>query len=143
MQFEKKATIGNFAKKGEDFKEGDVLTILNEGAPVEGKFGTQHVFKMRMVNGEEKNLPFNQTSINKMIDVFGKESKTWIGKKVKVWMITQNVSGEFKKVVYLTAPNQSLEEDKEDVQTHPKEKAIQVGDDPNDKEDINPDEIPF
>ena len=139
MQFEKKATIGNFAKKDVDYKEGDILTILNAGSPVDGKFGTQYVFKVKLVSGEEKNLPFNQTSINKMIEAYGKESNGWIGKQVKVWLVTQNVQGEFKKVTYLTAPKQELIETDSGKQPElHKEKTINI-----DEEEINPEDIPF
>lgn len=149
MQFEKKATMGNFAQKGKDYKAGDVLVIAKAATPVDGKYGMQYVFGMKMPNGDVKNMPFNQTSINKMIDAFGKDDSKWVGQKVKVWLVTQNVSGEFKDVVYITAPNQGLKEDAQsDAQPFPQEKTVQYPPDGDvnygaAKDEIDPSKIPF
>lgn len=113
MKYLKTVKTGKFAKAGEDFKENDVLTILNEGVKTEGEFGTQDVFKVRVPSGDELSLSFNKTSINNMIDAYGDESKNWIGKEVKVWRILQNVQGKMRKVTYLS--HQAAEIDDEGV----------------------------
>ena len=110
MKVEKKTSLGAFAKFGEDFNDGDILQILNEGALDDsGDFGPKMVFQVRLPNGESKNLNFNQTSMNYLIESFGDETLDWKGKEIKVWAVSQMVSGKMRKVVYLTAPDKTLE----------------------------------
>ena len=109
-KYTKRVSVGNFLKKGTDFKDGDTAIIRNEGQPVEGQYGTQDVFLVN-VNGKEGNVSFNQTSINNLIDAFGEESATWVGKEVKIMMIRQNVQGSIKPVYYFLHPNTELDEE--------------------------------
>lgn len=110
--YQKKVSVGQFAKKGEDFRDGDVVTLANEGRQVEGKFGTQDVFLVKFSTGE-KNFTLNQTSINNMIDAYGDDSKNWIGKEAKINLILQNVQGKMVKVAYLAHPTAELNDDGE------------------------------
>lgn len=110
MKYEKKVTVGAFLKKGEDFKEHDILEVANEGKPVPGKFGTQNVFLVKLPDGRDGNVAFNQTTINNLIDGYGADSINWIGKKVKVWKILSNVQGKMTNVYYFMHPDTILEE---------------------------------
>lgn len=110
-QYIKKVSVGAFAKKGVDINNGDRLTIANEGKKVEGQFGPQDVFLVKLANGEEKNLSFNSTSINGLIDAYGGDSMNWIGKPVKVWLVKQNVAGKFADVLYVSHPDADLTAD--------------------------------
>jgi hypothetical protein len=109
MIYEKRVSVGAFLKKGEDLKDGDIVEIANEGKPVEGQFGTQDVFLVK-VGEKEGNISFNQTTINNLIDGYGKDSVQWIGKKVKVWAILSNVQGKMIKVYYFLHPDTVLDE---------------------------------
>ena len=62
------------------------------------------MFKVETKNGI-KNLSFNQTTINYLIDAFGEETNEWQGEKVKVWLIKSNVGGKIRDIVYLTHPD--------------------------------------
>ena len=116
MLYEKKATVVNFAKKGEDIHDQDIIQLANEGQQVPGNFDkVQNIFLAKMANGSEKNISVNQTSINNLVDAFGKDSKQWIGKDIKVWLNRENVSGRFVQVMYLTHPDQVLGESYQDV----------------------------
>lgn len=110
MKYTKKVTVGEWAKKGEDIKNGDIVTIANEGKQVEGTYGTQNVFLVKLVKGDEKNISVNQTSMNSLIDSFGDDSIGWVGKKVKVWIIKQMVAGKFQDVLYVSDPKAELGE---------------------------------
>jgi hypothetical protein len=110
MLYKKQVSIGQFAKKGIDFKNGDILKVANEGKKVEGQFGTQDVFLIKLPKGEEKNVSFNQTSLNGLIDAYGEDSKNWIGKDIKAHIIKQNVSGKFIDVAYFSHPDAELTE---------------------------------
>lgn len=101
MQFKKKQSVaGNYAKKGQDIKDGDTITINNQGAVVQGQYGDQNVFEIKTSQGDFI-LSINQTSINSLVDEWGEESSAWVGKKVKVHAIKQNVAGKFINVYYV------------------------------------------
>ena len=101
---------GDYAKKGEDIKDGDLVTILDEGQMVTGDYGDRMVFKIETRNGP-KNLSFNQKSMNNLIDFLGDDTVAWIGKKVKIWMVRALVSGKFQQVVYLASSSWIMSDD--------------------------------
>jgi hypothetical protein len=149
MQYTKKISVGAFAKKGEDYKEGDLLTIANEGKKIPSSFDpekTQDVFLVKLPKGDEKNINVNQTSINNLIDAYGGESVQWVGKQVKVWLITQSVSGKLQKVTYLSHPLAEMVESRDggmgwQIPGKQPEAPTNPGGHPADE--INPDDIPF
>jgi len=106
--YKKRVSVGNWLKRGIDFKEGELLEIANEGIEQEGEFGTQNIFLCKTSDGKEGNVSFNQTSLNGIIDAYTENATKWIGKKVKSWKILQNVSGEFKDVWYFSHPDAKL-----------------------------------
>jgi hypothetical protein len=112
--YTKKVSVGKFIDK-KTLKEGELITIASEGKEIEGQFGVQHVFTVKLANGDEGNLAFNQKSINNCIDAFGPDSIKWIGKEVKVWKIRAMVSGKLQWVVYLSSPESQMTDDGEFV----------------------------
>lgn len=108
--YKKKTSIGQWYKK-ENLKDGDFVEIANEGKEVEGDFGWRTAFLIKDTAGEEGNVSFNQTSKNGMIDAYGANAVSWVGKKVRVWKIKQNVAGKFIDVFYFSHPNAELTED--------------------------------
>ena len=109
MKFTKKISIGNFLKRGVDFKNGNILEIANEGKEIQGEYGTQNIFLVK-IGSKEGNISFNTTSINGLIDAYGDDSLKWIGKKVKAHEIKQNVAGKFINVWYFSHPDAELTE---------------------------------
>ena len=109
MIHQKKVSIGNFLKKGTDFKDGDILEIASEGKELQGEFGVQNIFMVKF-GEKEGNVSFNQTSINGCIDAYGEDDLKWIGKKVKANKIKQNVAGKFLDVWYFAHPDAELTE---------------------------------
>lgn len=114
MKLKKEITIRNFVKKGEEIKDGDIVEFIDEGKIIEGQYGEQYVFGIRLPNGEIRNVGVNLTSRNKLIDAYGVETKEWIGKKARVWLNRESVQGRFRLVLYLTAPHQNLLNENED-----------------------------
>lgn len=110
MKYQKRVSVGQFAKKDEDYKDGDIVTIANEGKKFEGQWGEQDVFLVKFKTGE-KNLTFNRTTLNNLIDAYGDESKSWVGKEAKIWLILQNVQGKMVRVTYLSHPDATIDED--------------------------------
>jgi hypothetical protein len=111
MQIIKKVSIqGDFAKPGIDIKDGDTITILDEGTITSSEYGERHTFKIETENGE-KILSFNQTSLNNLVDAYGGETKKWVDKKAKVFIVKQMVSGTLRKIAYLTGENWEMTDD--------------------------------
>jgi hypothetical protein len=118
MIIKKRIKTGKFAEKKKDFKDGDILTILDAGVEMEGKFGPQTVFKIRLATGEFA-MAFNNTSQQNLAEDFGEDTAKWIGKEAKISLIKQSVSGKIVDVAYLTHPDKSFEDysDEADEQT--------------------------
>jgi len=103
MKVQKKVSVqGEWAKPKQDIDSGDIIRIKNSGEIIQGEYGDRHVFKVATKNGE-KLLSLNQTSLNYLIDAFGDETESWVGKDIKVWLVKSNIQGKMKDVVYLTA----------------------------------------
>lgn len=84
-----------------DVKTGDVVTITGEGEYRESKFGKDRlVVPIRLQNGEPRIWTLNQTTINKLIDAYGDETKNWIDKNVKLTVADVMVRGELRKAIY-------------------------------------------
>lgn len=136
--YQKRVSVGAFAKKGVDVKDGDLITVANEGKQVVGQFGEQDVFLVKLANGEEKNLNFNQTSINNLVDAFGEDGKNWVGKQVKVWLIRSNVQGKIIPVLYVSHPSATIDDDGNFQWSKPNASVK-----PGDANYVDPDKIPF
>ena len=109
MELKKHESIGSYLKKGEDIKENDILEITTSGREVEGQYGTQYVSGVKK-DKTEGNVSFNQSTLNNLIDGYGSETENWIGKKVKVFTIKQNVQGKIRNVYYFLHPDSELDE---------------------------------
>ena len=88
----------------EHLQGGDVLEIVNEGeyrSAEETPFG-RAVFQIgvRLPNGDTKIWTVNRTTLRRLAEAWGDETEHWVGKKVKVKLVEQNVRGELKKVIY-------------------------------------------
>lgn len=133
MKIEKHVSVaGQYAKLGVDFEEGDTFIILNGGDITTGQFGEQHTFKIDTKNGE-RNMSFNQTSLNYLIDAYGGDTDEWIKKTPKVWVVDQNVQGKIRAVVYLTDPSWKK------VRVNGELKFVPIDTEP----EIKPEDIPF
>jgi hypothetical protein len=120
MKIVKKVSIGGaYARKAPyeyegksyeaDIKNGDTITILNEGSIVSGQFGEQHVFSIQTRNGE-KNFTANQTTLNVLHDELGEDSKDWVGKSVRVITKKDVVAGKKVEIAYLVSGDWALDE---------------------------------
>lgn len=103
---------GEFAKKGEDINNNDVVTIRSEGQYIEGQYGQQFVVKIDTKNGE-KNVNFNQTTLNILHDEFGEDTSSWVGKKVTVRVKKDVVANKKVDIYYFVTPNWVFDEYRE------------------------------
>lgn len=102
MKLEKKRTW----LKSENVKNGDTLTILNEGEIVtSSKFtyanGEPKKDFVLLVshNGAEADFTVNATNKKTLIASFGDETKNWMGKVVKVGVANVMIGGATKKSI--------------------------------------------
>ena len=92
-----------------DVKNGDIVTVLDSGIDEQGTYGTQIVFKIKTRNGE-KRFPFNQQTINVLVQELGDETENWIGKNVKV-ILRPGIYGGKKGIAgYLVTDNWGMDE---------------------------------
>ena len=92
-----------------DLKNGDKVTILNDGVIEQGQFGDQHYFKVKTRNGEKK-APFNQSSINILVPALGKNSEDWVGKEVNVLTKKTVIAGKKVIVAYFVTEDYYLDD---------------------------------
>ena len=92
-----------------DLKNGDVVKILDSGNVEMGQFGEQKNFKIKTRNGEKK-LAFNQATQNVLIEEFGDETESWIGKDVNVILKKDVIAGKKVIIPYLVVEGWGLDE---------------------------------
>lgn len=92
-----------------DLKNGDKVTILNDGVIEESQYGDQHYFKVKTRNGEKK-TPFNQSSINILVPALGKNSEDWVGKEVNVLTKKTVIAGKKVIVAYFVTEGYYLDD---------------------------------
>lgn len=116
---------GEFAKKGIDIKDGDTVVIRNEGEWIEGQFGQQCVVKVETSNGE-KNVNFNQTTLNVLHDEFGDDTSKWVGKSVLIKVKKDTVAGKKVDIYYFVTPNWVFDEYRELVNSKKQDGEIPI-----------------
>lgn len=138
MKMTKKSTDGTpFVRKSDysydgvqyeaDIKNGDIITIMNEGIIETGQYGEQNNFNIKTRNGEKK-IGLNQKTINILIDEFGEESSDWVGKNVKVLINKTVIGGKKVDVVYLVTEGWQLDEYGDPIKGTPDDNTIQIED---------------
>jgi len=88
-----KVSLGEFLKAGRDLQGGEILVINNEGVQgvsdfknPDGSEKSKIDFEVIMPDGQMKKLTMNKTSMKKLAEAYGMETKAWIGQKAKVTM---------------------------------------------------------
>jgi hypothetical protein len=91
--------------KATDVKQGDLLKILDEGELKESQFKDdegnpkmQYVFKVE-VNGDNKLLTINKTSLKNLANKWSSETTLWIGQSA---VINIGMTPNGKKMLILT-----------------------------------------
>lgn len=134
MKVQKVVSVsGDFAKKGEDINYGDVVTILDEGQKIEGQFGEQFVIKIKTKAGEDKNVNFNQTTINILVDEFGDDTVKWVGEQVIIRGKKDTVGGKKVDIYYFVTSDWDFDEYRDLVKST----------DGIDESAPNPEDVPF
>jgi hypothetical protein len=98
-----------FLKVGINIKDGDMITFKNEGKLEPGKWGDKIQIEVQTPNLENKLLSLNNASRSNMIELYGRDSKNWVGKEARVNIVKQMVANEMKNIIVLTAVNTDAE----------------------------------
>ena len=89
-----------------DVQDGDLIMFTNAGEFKEKEFRGEKkkVFEVEieLPDGNAKKATLNRTSRNAIAASYSPDTETWVGKKAKVQVLSQNVGGQMKKVIYLT-----------------------------------------
>jgi hypothetical protein len=97
--FLKAENLGEATKKNP--MEGQIIGVIFKEASELGFASKEGRYELKvMVNAEEYDWLANKTSLRAIIAAYGEESDAWVGQKIKLYPLEQNVSGEIKQVVY-------------------------------------------
>ena len=114
----------------QDVRVGDIIVFRNEGEPTES-FGRQAIeFIIALLSGAEFKTTPNKRSLRALAEVWGAETRGWIGKKAIVDVKQEEVNGEMKMVIYLTPEDDIISEPQELNPAPVKDSEIPVCDDP-------------
>ncbi len=94
--------------KSDNVKQGDIITILDEGQWVtsakytysDGTPRKDFVFKVKH-NDQDLDMRLNATNKKIMVSSFGDETKEWVGKTAKLTTADIMVSGKMMKTLIL------------------------------------------
>lgn len=156
MKMERKSTSGlPYARKEgytyeenvyeADIQNGDVVELLSEGEIETGEYGDQFVFNITTRNGDRR-ANFNQRTRNALIDTFGDESSTWVGKKLTVFTKKDTVAGKKVIIAYFLPAGWRLDDYGEPVQMTQSEQSVAAQAPANtstDQDDVRVEDIPF
>ena len=89
----------------EEVKPSDVLTISSSHrkTKIPTKDGDKDVWEVDVVTSNDKRRAWTLSKTNyiALATKLGENSDAWIGKKVNVFKVMQNVMGSFKEVIYV------------------------------------------
>lgn len=98
---------GNFlsAAQLKEFPEEERWAIVLPGAEFresdfQGQKSTRLYIPLSLSSGEEKDYNCNKTSAKKLMDAWGNDTDNWVDKKIKFVLLSQNVRGTIRDVVY-------------------------------------------
>jgi hypothetical protein len=90
-----------------DVKDGDIVTVAGAGEIIEIEDrSTKEVRKrlripIKLVNGKVKELTINGGSNKSCCAAWGGDTEGWIGKNATVTIVSKDVFGQIKRVIYL------------------------------------------
>lgn len=96
-----------FAMADIDVHDGDIVIIEGAGefVEIEDRTTKKIVRKLRIplkcVDGQIKELTLNTTTNNALIKGYGKNSEDWVGKQAVAAVVTKEVFGQMKRLIYL------------------------------------------
>jgi len=91
--------------RSDDIKDEDELEFTDEGEEsiIKKKDGSEgKIFSISIVlpSGEPRTWTMNLTSQRAVATKLGTDTKKWVGRKVRVYKLKQNIQGIIKDVIY-------------------------------------------
>ena len=90
--------------RADDVKDGDVVEIISEGRirpAEESRFGREGFeIDIRLPDGSEKVWTVNKTTLRRLAEAYGDETRNWVGKKVRLTVETMMVRKEPRNVIF-------------------------------------------
>jgi len=90
-----------------DVRDGDLIIIDGPGQWMEFEDRQTKEIRKRLripiicTDGVPKDITMNETSRKRIIEGYGKSTEEWTGKKLLVTIVTKDVFGQLKKIIYL------------------------------------------
>lgn len=90
-----------------DVHDGDIITIAGAGAIIDIEDRTTKEVRRRLriplklLSGEVKELTLNGATNKNLMAAFGKQTEDWVGKTASVTIVSKDVFGQIKRVIYL------------------------------------------
>jgi len=100
-------TKSDFITANIDVRSGDRIVFVDGGTPDTNQQGKPVLtFTLRLPDGEEKKMTVNKTSLRSLAKMWNNndpdpDTDEWVGKVAEVSVVSQNVMGELKDVIYL------------------------------------------
>ena len=94
--------------KAEDIGEGAVVEFMDGGTNEQvedkktGNMRKTFEIKVKLPTGREMTWTMNPRSQGRVAEVFGHQPDQWVGRKVPVYSVKQDVFGDLKDVLYAT-----------------------------------------
>jgi hypothetical protein len=87
-----------------DIQDGDVVEIVSEGrirSAEESKWGKPSLLlDVQLPSGARKTWSLNVTTLRRLTEAWGKDRRSWVGRRVRLEKVRQNVRGELRDVIY-------------------------------------------
>lgn len=96
---------GKYARVGISLVQGAVVKFISKGVLEPNSFDTGDDAKERLVidveiNGEEKKISPNTTSMRELSTAWGTDTEKWIGKKATISVESKKIFGSIKDIVF-------------------------------------------
>ena len=100
--------LDQYAAADVDVSDGDLVLIVGAGTVSEFEDRTTKEVRRRLVipikcvEGQVKDLSLNTTSRKAIIVAYGKSSEGWVDKQLAISVVTKDMFGQLKRVIYAT-----------------------------------------
>lgn len=96
----------SYVKANQNIFNGDIVRIVNEGKYAElktndGKSKEVMKFDLELKDGEIKEYTMNNTTAKNLVKAYSEETKKWVNKELKAWIVSQMSFGEMIDVLIL------------------------------------------
>jgi len=102
------SSLDTFVRVDIDVHDGDLVVIAGAGEFVDLEDRQTHEKRTRLripitcPEGQTKDITLNETSRKSLVQGYGKHTEDWVNKNALVSIVSKDVFGQIKKVIYLS-----------------------------------------